>query len=174
MRQITHENPLNPSDRTFIAIIILAALSLQGCSAYRVVSMGPGVDDQNIVRPFYAVVRNHVLIPEYVIDEYGNYPTSADEARARFESRKKSLESVVSGKYDLPRDVPYQLKRGLVGSGFILISPVAVPVQCLGELFSTSQNRRPVPKVVEDYFDSGFNPPLYDKPRIRERIDIFY
>lgn len=165
---------MNKSKLMVCCILFFSAVAVSGCSAYHLANVGHGVDSQGMVQPLYAMTRNHTVIPEYVIDEFGNFPDSPEEAEKRFNARRQDLESYVTQKYRIPHDFPYQFQRGFFGIGFILISPVAVPVQCLGEWLSNQPHKRTTGKVVSDYFDSGFNPPLYDKPEIRETIDIFY
>ncbi len=159
---------------SLIPLLILITFLIAGCASYRVVELGPGVDDENIVRPFYAVARNNILIPEYVVDSYQNYPYSPEEAETRFESRKNVLETFVREKYELPPSWTYQCPRYLLGAGLTIISPVAIPVQALGECFSRQTSKRSFGEIAADYFEASFNSPMYEKPKIRERVDIFY
>jgi len=138
------------------------------------VKLGPGVDENNIVSPFYAVARNNVVIPEYVIDRYGNYPTSREEARRRFELRRENIEPVITQKYDLSQTVSNEVPRYFFGFCFALVSPIAIPVRWFGEAFSSSSKRRSLSEVAANYFESSFNPPQYEKPHIKERVDYFY
>jgi len=138
------------------------------------VELGPGVDDENIIRPFYAVARNNVVIPEYVVDEYQNYPSSPEEAMRCFEARKDNVETFIGDKYDLSPSWTYQVPRYFLGAGLTVISPIAVPVQSLGEMFSKQTSKRSFGRIASDYFEYSFNPPVYEKSKIRERADIFY
>jgi len=155
-------------------LLALAIVFLTGCTSYRVVPLGPGVAENNIITPFYGVTRNHVLIPEYTLDEYGNYPTTEEEAEKRFQAQRAKVDPVVKEKYELPASFPNQIPQFFLGLGFVLVSPIAIPVQWLGEIFSESSKKRPFSKVAGDYYTFSFSPPGYEKPRIRERVDYFY
>lgn len=156
------------------SLIALALVFLTGCTSYRVVQLGPGVAENNIITPFYGVTRNHVLIPEYTLDEYGNYPTTEEEAEKRFQAQRAKVEPVIKEKYELPDSFANQIPQFFLGLGFVLVSPIAIPVQWMGEIFSSSSKKRPFSKIAGDYYAFSFGPPGYEKPKIRERIDYFY
>ncbi len=154
--------------------IALALVFLTGCTTYRVVQIGPGVTENNIVSPFYGMTRNNVLIPEYVLDEYGNYPTTEEEAEKRFRLQRFKVEPLIKEKYDLPPAFPNQVPQYFLGLGFALVSPIALPIQWLGESSSPTTKKRSFSKIASDYYSSSFSSAVYEKPRIRERIDYFY
>lgn len=156
------------------SLIALAIVFFTGCTSYRVVQLGPGVGENNIITPFYGVTRNHVLIPEYTLDEYGNYPTTEEEAEKRFQAQRIKVEPVIKEKYELPPTFPNLIPQHLLGFGFILVSTIAIPVQWMGELFSSSSKKRSFSRIAGDYYSFSFSPPGYEKPQIRERIDYFY
>ena len=156
------------------SLIALALVFFTGCTSYRVVQLGPGVAENNIITPFYGVTRNHVLIPEYTLDEYGNYPTTEEEAEKRFQSQRVKVDPIIKEKYELPPTFPDQIPQYFLGFGFVLVSPVAIPVQWIGELFSSSAKKKSFSKIAGDYYSISFGVPGYEKPRIRERVDYFY
>lgn len=150
------------------AILILPA----GCATYRVVEVGSGIDEKGMVSRFYGVARNNVLIPEYVVDVYGSYPTTEREARRIFDVTHYSVESYIKSKYALPNEFLYQLRRISWGSGFVLVSPIVLPIEWLGEAFG-GPRRRGFGEVARDYFRSSFSERTYKKPKIRETVENF-
>jgi len=145
------------------------------CVSYRVVKLGPGVGEDNIVSPFYAVARNNVVIPEYVVDRYGNYPTTTEDAEKRFQLQRYSAEPLVREKYYISSNPPGQLSQYVFGFCLSLVSPVVVPIQWIGETFSSIPGKkRSFSQIASDYFALCFHSPLYEKPQIRERVDYFY
>jgi hypothetical protein len=138
------------------------------------VEVGTGVDERNIVSPYYAVAQDGVVVPEYVVDRYGNYPTTREEAWRRFHNQKDQLQPLVQAKYDLTRGGASGVSRNVMGFFFTLVSPVAIPIRYLGEAFGPKDKRRSFGEVASEYFDLSFHPPGFQLPRIRERIDILY
>jgi hypothetical protein len=163
-----------PSFLPAIAVLLITSF-LPACTSYRVVELGAGVDENNIVNPFYAVARNRVVIPEYVVDRYGNYPTTREEARRRFEAQRMEAEPIIAEKYDLSKGSSGQASNYFLGFFLSLVSPIVVPIRWLGESFSGRKEKSPsFSEIGTQYFDASFNPPGYEKPRIKERIDYFY
>ncbi|MBI4549671.1 MAG: hypothetical protein HY714_01945 [Candidatus Omnitrophica bacterium] len=155
--------------------ILTAGIAGAGCATYHVVELGPGVTENNIISPLYAVSRNRVVYPEYVVDDYGNYPTDPQTAWSRFREKKPAAEAVIREKYDVPSAFPGQVPRYFFGFCFALVSPVAIPVRWVSEgLFGKPGAKKSFAQISSDYFSSSFNPPGYEKPRIRERVDYFY
>jgi hypothetical protein len=159
----------------FLGAVLLAGIAGVGCATYQVVELGPGVAENNIISPLYAVSRNQVVYPEYVVDEYGNYPTDRETAWKRFREKKDAAEAVIREKYEVPSAFPGQIPRYLFGFCFALASPVVIPVRWFGEgLFGKPGQKKSFSRISSEYFRSSFNPPGYEKPLIRERVDYFY
>jgi hypothetical protein len=118
--------------RSQIFVLLSTLIAAGGCATFRVVEVGSGVDEEGIVSRFYGVARNNVLIPEYVVDAYGSYPTSEQEAHRRFDVSHYTVEPYIIEKYILPNEFLYQLRRISWGSGFVLVSPIVLPIEWLG------------------------------------------
>jgi hypothetical protein len=109
----------------FIFILFFSHIS---CSTYRVVPLIHGVDSEGEIKQFYAVTYNNVIIPEYVIDERGTYPTEKQIAWGRFLERKEGIRSEIREKYRLPNDFTNGLKQFILGLGFLIVFPVSYPI----------------------------------------------
>lgn len=169
--------PLRTSFMKIFSFLLIISM-ISGCassSQYRVVKIGPGVDDQGIIQPLYGVTRNNVIIPEYVVDEFGKYPASPEEAKARFETRKDDLEDLIQNKYEIPTASGGGIANPFFAVGFILLAPIVLPVTFLGELLSGKSDKKSAGELTSEYFDMSLHPPApVEKARIKERVDIFY
>lgn len=143
-----------------------------GCASYKVVRVSKGVDADGRVVDYYGVTRNNVLIPEYVIDEKGNYPESPEEAERRFEDRKDELEGYIKNKYELPDNFTYQTGRGILGAGLIAVSPVALPITYISSKTSPNPERRDdsFSKVAKEYFSMSMDKPVYQTPELKDEL----
>ena len=70
------------------------------CASYRVVPLARGVDSEGDVREFYAVAHNNIVIPEYVMNERGEYPLDRQTAWQRFQDRRKERVPQMKEKYE--------------------------------------------------------------------------
>lgn len=146
-----------------------------GCSAhYRAARLetfaGPDTEKDPVILT-YAVTKNNYIIPEYVIDRKGDFPTSEEEAWYRFENRREELEPTISQKYVTGNNFWYQSKRIFLGIAFTLVAPVALPITYLGEKFSSDESRRLRPEdahVVRAYFRNAFHGKNPKKPVLNE------
>ncbi len=124
--------------------------------------LAKGVDADGEVRDFYAVTYNQVVIPEYVINERGEYPTDPETARQRFQQRKPALESKMKARYILPNNALFFSKQFLLYAGFTVVSPVTYPLyamsakegkRSLGEYYRVmSGDNLAKPPVLRDEF----------------------
>lgn len=159
--------------------LLLILFLINGCASsaqqYRVVKIGPGVDDQGIIQPLYGVTRNNVIIPEYAVDEFGKYAASPEEAAARLDERKDALEDFVQNKYEIPPAGGGSIANPFFAVGFILLAPIVLPVTFLGELFSGKEDKKSAGELTAEYFDMSIHPPApIEKAKIKERVDVFY
>jgi len=157
--------------------IFFLLLLTSGCTHYRVVLLESFIDPADPSKPkttTYAVTKNNMIIPEYVVDRTGNYPTSKDIARERFELRREGLKELVEKKYKTENNFTYQAKRIFFGIGFTLVSPIAIPIIYFSEKISSdnSSSSREDQSVVADYFKNIGNEPLPRKPVLKNEINF--
>ena len=148
-----------------ISILVGLSFVLSSCSSYRVVSLTRGIDQEGEVRDFYAVAENNVIIPEYVINERGEYPTDPGTARKCFEERHAKLEAKIKEKYKVPGDFSYGTKSVLLGTAFFLVFPVAYPLYYFG---SEKGERSPA-----KYFDLMVHGSLPRSPEFKDDFANF-
>jgi len=139
-----------------------------GCAAsFKAVDLGPGVDEKGLLRPNYAIVRNGVVIPEYVVDQFGNFPLTADEALRRYKERKRDLELFVQQKYDLSGAGGGEISRFFMGAGASLIAAPRRGANAEGSINES-------PLIGATGYKESRDPLHYKMPQIRQRVDIFY
>lgn len=115
--------------RLISIFFLLFTLILAGCAPhYHTVKLSKGTDAEGNIVKYYAVTRNGVVIPEYVIDERGNYPDTKELAEERFKERKNELDDTVKKKYVLPPNTPYEIQRNVIGVGLLAVSPILIPI----------------------------------------------
>jgi len=78
-------------------------------------------------------LRNNMIIPEYVIDIRGNYPTDRAVAQSRLLERREGLEETIRAKYAYENDVTYRLKYTFWLIGFAVVSPILIPIIAINE-----------------------------------------
>lgn len=126
------------------------------------------MDEKGTIVNYYALTRNGVVIPEYVIDEQGNYPASKEEAEKRFAERKNSLDETVKKKYVLPPNTPYEIQRNAVGVGLLAVSPIVVPLDLLTN--SYREKKSGVKLSQSKYFESAFEEPVPHDPKLKDEL----
>lgn len=146
--------------------------SFQGCASYTALELGPAVSLQGEIQPAFGVIRNGFIIPEYVLNAKGEWPSTEEEAWKRFNARPADLESFIREKYVLPNDTLYQMQRIPLAIGLILISPIALPVMILGSRGDTP----PISagKVADRYWKNSLHSPKTRAPMIRESTELLY
>ena len=150
-------------------LLILNAFILSSCSPhYHTVRISKGVNDTGEIINYYAVTRNGMIIPEYVIDEKGDYPDTKTMARARFKERQGYLEETIANKYKLPNNTAYQINRNLVGFGLLLIAPVMIPLDWLTRAFQ--EKKSGVEVSGRNYFETAFEEPVTKDPVLKDPL----
>ncbi|MBI4430804.1 MAG: hypothetical protein HY587_03715 [Candidatus Omnitrophica bacterium] len=152
----------------FLCISILSS-----CASYRAVRIVQLTEkDTGQSETFYGIVKNNVLIPEFVVDEGNRYPTSAEDALVRFEKNKALMEPKISRKYKIPNSFFFQSERLLVGIGLMAISPVALPIHYIGGYGRDEEGRRSFSKTVRNYFDLSLNSVVLDETKVRNSLAV--
>ncbi|OGW88147.1 MAG: hypothetical protein A3G33_02640 [Omnitrophica bacterium RIFCSPLOWO2_12_FULL_44_17] len=136
-----------------------------GCASYRVVHLSKGVDANGEVRDFYGVAENNVVIPEYVINERGEYPEDVKQAWNIFQTRKEKLSSSMREKYVIPNNFGYGIVRSLLAVGFLAVSPVTYPLY----VSSSPKGKRSFGR----YFDVMVFGPNPRMPQLRDEFTNF-
>lgn len=90
------------------------------------------MDRDGEVRDFYAVTQNNVVIPEYVVNERGEYPTDPETAWQRFQERKAELEPKMREKYKIPSGGGSSAKRSFLAAAYGVMFPISYPIYALG------------------------------------------
>ena len=147
-----------------LTLVLSLAVLTTSCASYRVVPLVRGIDREGEVHQFYAVAHNNVIVPEYVINERGEYPTSKEEARARFQARQ-NLIPAMKEKYRIPGDFSSASKRTLLSSGFLIVFPISYPIY----LFTSPKGSR----SPGAYFDLMANGPTANAPELRDEFANF-
>ena len=115
-----------------LALWVFIFFHVSCTSAYRPVLLTKGVDRDGQVRDFYAVTQNNVVIPEYVVNERGEYPTDRQTAWSRFQERKAELEPKMREKYQLPSDAGSAAQRSLLTAAYVCMFPISYPLYAFG------------------------------------------
>jgi len=157
-------------------LALLLIITMSSCAHYRSVRVYEVVDelgdDQEV---YYAIAKNNVIIPEYVVDYRGNYPSSEEAAWERFESRKDVIESSIQGRYRVPNSFLYNSERYVFMVGLIIVSPVVIPITYISELIRTEEDELyegSFSKVVSSYFDLSMNEPIKIEPDLQDAFEI--
>jgi len=135
------------------------------CASYRVVPVARGVDSAGEFQQFYAVAHNNVIIPEYVVNERGEYPTDEKTAWERFQSRRAELAPKIKAKYKIPSDASYAVKKAPLRIGFFAISPISYPIYAIS---SDPGKRSPA-----EYFDLMVDGPSAETPKLKDELANF-
>jgi len=156
---------------SFLLILLSVFLTLHvACGPhYHAVRLSKGIDQEGNAVNYYAVTRNGMIIPEYVIDERGDYPISEEEAWQRFSQRKGDLENLVKTKYILPNNTAYEMKRNTIGAGLLVVSPVLLPMQMLSN--SMQEKKSGVQLSNRNYFEMAFEEPVPKDPKLKDPIN---
>ena len=155
--------------RRNISSFLLLILLLAGCGPhYHAIKLTKGVHADGEIVSYYAVTRNGVVIPEYVIDEKGEYPITKEEAWSRFEDRKQKLNEAVKNKYVIPANIPYEIQRNIIGAGLLAVSPIFIPIDLLSNLFREKKSGVELSK--KNYFEAAFEEPVPKDPRLRDEL----
>jgi hypothetical protein len=157
--------------------LLLVAFFVSGCAYYRVVPVRQLIITKVPVekKTYYAIAKNNVVIPEFVIDSDGYYPTSAEEAWKRFQTRRRDLEPLIDQKYAIPKSGPYQTERIVVMIGLLAVSPVAFPVMYLSDVTFAKQKSLPKKTFREEwhqYFALTASEPLFQEPRLKNEFKV--
>ena len=146
--------------RKFIYLILLLHIFsfCSSCASYRAVRVVQLTEKESGKSDvFYGIVKNNVLVPEFVLDSQNRYPTSKEEAWSRFQSRRLEIEPKINQKYRIPNSFLFQTERTLVAIGLIAISPVAIPIHYASGYGKNSEGKRSFTKTVSNYFDLSIN-----------------
>ena len=146
-------------------ILFSLLFSHTSCASYRVVEVARGIDAEGNVRQFYAVAHNNVIIPEYVINERGEYPTDEKTAWERFHERKDELLPRMKAKYRIPSDTAHSMKQTALGTAFTAVLPITYPVYAMA---SGDGQRSPA-----DYYDLMVNGPSARTPELKDEFENF-
>jgi hypothetical protein len=109
---------------SFLSLVLFSQIS---CASYRVVSLSRGTDKEGEIRNFYAVAENNVIIPEYAINERGEYPTESKTAWNQFKSRRDALASKMRERYRIPNSAYFSVKSGFFAIAYTVLFPVTFP-----------------------------------------------
>ena len=148
-----------------VAVVIFLAFVNASCASYRVVPFTRGVDLDGNVRDFYAVVRNNTIIPEYVINERGEYPTDPKVAWQRFKQRRDKLEPEMIAKYKIQDNFSYVAKSAALGTAYSAVFPVTYPLYYFG---SAKGTRSP-----QKYFDLMVHGSSPREPESKDELKNF-
>ena len=148
-----------------ISVLVGLSFVLSSCASYRVVPFTRGVDSEGAVHDFYAVAHNNVIIPEYVINERGEYPTDPKVAWALFRERRSRLESQMRTKYKTPGDFSYSVQSALLGAAFFVVFPITFPLYYFG-----SGDEKKSPKRYFELMMYGTSPLL---PGLKDEFQNF-
>ena len=79
------------------SLLLCLLIMCTGCTQYRTMRIDRYRVSEDITEavPAYAVMRNGMIIPEYVINRKGEYPETKEEAEKLFRMRYATLESFV-------------------------------------------------------------------------------
>ncbi|MCH8981765.1 hypothetical protein IH922_07075, partial [candidate division KSB1 bacterium] len=100
--KILNEKQIRPSfGRIFTALLLLHMLSAELHSQWS-----------------KDAAENNVIVPEYVINERGEYPTDEETAWQRFNERKAELIPKMRERYIIPSDFSHGFGKVLLGVGF--------------------------------------------------------
>lgn len=149
--------------RVFVLCILI--FSNVSCASYRPVLLTKGADSDGQVRDFYAVAQNNVVIPEYVVNERGEYPTDPKTAWSRFQERRTELEPKMRAKYKLPSNAGSSTGRFFLTTAYVLAFPISYPIYAFGGGKSD--------KSPAGYFDLmvyGAKPKL---PQLKDEFDNY-
>jgi hypothetical protein len=150
---------------THVVVLVCLSMLYGACSTYRVVPFARGVDEDGNILQFYAVAHNNVIIPEYVINERGEYPTDEATAWERFHSRKDEWVPKMQVKYEIPSNGVMSVKQSLLGLGFLAVSPISYPIYAMSSEEGESS--------VADYFDVMVNGSSAQEPELRDELANF-
>ncbi len=155
--------------KLLIIPLVVSLLVLSGCSPhYHTVRLSKGVNEEGETVNYYAVTRNGMIIPEYVIDEKGNYPIEKDTAISRFNERRREIEQTVINKYRLPNNTAYQINRNIVGFGLLLIAPIMIPLDWLTRAFQ--EKKSGVEISSRSYLETAFEEPVPKEPVLKDPL----
>ena len=160
-----------------IAGFVLLSICHSSCTYYRVVSLYEIRDQNNREKKtiLYAIAKNNIIVPEYVIDTNGLYPQTKEEAWNRFRVRKDTLETSIDKKYKIPHTVPYQMKRMGLMIGLIAVSPVVIPITYFSEITqkdTDGNDHAGFWDTVKEYFSLAANEPISYHPPLKDEFKI--
>ena len=169
---LTRTAPLRRIYRSLYSIrLIPVLLFCVSCASYRVVRVVQLTEKESGKSDiFYGVVKNNVLIPEFVLDERNRYPTTKEEAWAKFNARRSKIEPLLKERYRIPNSFLFQTERIMVGIGLVAISPVAIPIHYVSGYGRDEQGRRSFGKTVTNYFDLTLNNVIIDEVGIKNPL----
>ena len=148
-----------------VSFLLILVFFQTSCASYRVVESARGVDADGNVRQFYAVAHNNVIIPEYVINERGEYPTDETTTWELFRARKNELVPKMEAKYRIPSNAAHSMKQTALGSAFTAVFPVSYPIYLMA---SEAGKRSPA-----DYYDLMVNGPSARTPGLKDEFENF-
>ena len=155
----------------YTARLISILLFCVSCASYRIVRVVQMTEKESGKSDiFYGVVKNNVLIPEFVLDERNRYPTTKEDAWARFNERRSKIEPLAKERYRIPNSFLFQAERIMVGIGLVAISPVAIPIHYASGYGKDEQGRRSFGKTVSNYFDLSLNNVISDEDKIKNHL----
>ena len=160
--------------RARLVFLLIVAACSASCAHYRVTELERFSTDPAHTTPeiiTYAVTRNNMIIPEYVIDRKGNYPTSREEALQRFNTRRAELDDFVRNKYLIEPNTPYTIKRTLYITGELVVSPVVLIVTAASDLFFPNHHAE-TPSMTTQYLKAIFEEPIPEKPVLRDPLAV--
>ncbi|MBU1864595.1 MAG: hypothetical protein KKH94_13120 [Candidatus Omnitrophica bacterium] len=169
---------LSPYLKTIIPVISVCCTMLLVCSCahYRICTTYEVVNTESDAasKVYYAITKNNVLIPEFVIDSQGHYPTSPEAAWEQFLKRQSKVEKYIDNKYKIPNNGAYQIQRWGLMIGLMAVSPIAIPITYVSEFSEERDDESSSKNIwhsIKRYFALSMNEPNYVEPEIKDEFE---
>lgn len=158
-----------------IVVIFVISSMFSGCAHYHAVMIKQAKIEEGAsvhIERWYAITKNNIVIPEFVLDSRMQYPKTEEEAWRLFRERRATVGPVIDRKYKIPASFPYQISRVSAMVGLTVVSPVVIPIMVVSSVFGKKENRESVGVIIHDYFDVAEQSPTFQEPLLKNEFEI--